>query len=151
MGLKLKIRTMFPALVTAASPLTLVKTGLAYAFSLNVTALRASLDVLYAPASIMNYVIVTAAGTYAVQAADNIILINKTVAAANSVQLPLAAARNGLPVTVKDLKGDAATNNITVLPAGAETIDGLASVPINANYGGYKFWPLSTGGWLILP
>lgn len=155
MSLKLKFRTQFPASVSATSPLTLVKTGLAYVFGLDVNALRAVFDLIYAPNSILNYIIVTAAGTYNVQVADNIILINKTVAAANSVQLPLALARKGLPITVKDLKGDAATNQITVLPSGSETIDGLASVPINANYGGFKFWPVQTGsstyGWIILP
>jgi hypothetical protein len=38
---------MFPALVSAASPLLLVKTGLAYVFSFDVSALLASLDPLY--------------------------------------------------------------------------------------------------------
>lgn len=40
MAFKLKFRTMFPASVTAASPLTLVKTGLAYAFGIDIDALR---------------------------------------------------------------------------------------------------------------
>lgn len=149
--IKLKVLPRFPANVTASSPILLDRTGGNYAFSLDVNALRASLDPLYAPSSILSVTIVTAAGTYNVGATDSIILINKTIAAANNVQLPSSLSHNGLPLTVKDLKGDAATNNIMVLPSGAETIDGLTSVPINANYGGFKFWPLITGGWLILP
>lgn len=47
MALKLKFRSIFPALVTASSPLTLVKTGLAYAFGFDVDALRATLDADY--------------------------------------------------------------------------------------------------------
>lgn len=150
MTLKLRKRSLFPAVVSVLSPLTLVKAGVSYIFGLDITALRLSLDGIYAPVSLLNAVTVTAAGTYSVQPTDSVVLINKSVAAANSVQLPVAASRSGLPVTVKDLKGDAATNVITVLPAGSETIDGLASVPINSNYGAYKFWPVA-GGWVILP
>lgn len=47
MAFKLKKRVKFPALVTAASPLTLVKTGLRYAFGLDVGELQDSLDPLY--------------------------------------------------------------------------------------------------------
>jgi hypothetical protein len=150
MTLKLRVKSLFPALVQVLSPLMLVKAGSIYTFGLDINALQASFASIFAPATILNSVTVTAAGTYSVQTTDSVVLINKTVAAANSVQLPAANARGGLPVTVKDLKGDGATNNITVLPAGAETIDGLANVPINANYGAYKFWPV-TGGWVILP
>jgi hypothetical protein len=148
MALKAKFRTMFPALVSVTSPLTLVKAGLAYTFGLDVAALRTSLDPYYAPLQ-TNYTTITGSGTYPVAGSDNIILINKTVAAASSVQLPAAAIRGGFPVTIKDLKGDAATNNITILPDGSETIDGLSSVVINSNYGSFVFWPV-TNGWIIL-
>lgn len=43
MSLKVKFRTLFPALVTAASPLTLVKTGLSYAFGIDIDVLKESL------------------------------------------------------------------------------------------------------------
>jgi hypothetical protein len=148
MALKLKFRTAFPALVSVISPLTLVKAGLAYTFGFDINALRTSLDAIYAPLT-TNYTTVTGTGTYPVAVTDNIILINKTVPAANSVQLPAASSRGGFPITIKDLKGDAATNNITVLPNGAETIDGLLSVVINSNYGSYKFYP-AQNGWFIL-
>jgi hypothetical protein len=48
MGFKLLGRTMFPALVSTTSPLTLLKVGLAYTFGLDVSALLTSLDPLYA-------------------------------------------------------------------------------------------------------
>jgi hypothetical protein len=44
MALKLKARTQFPANVSVSSPLTLVKTGLSYAFAFDVDALAGSLD-----------------------------------------------------------------------------------------------------------
>lgn len=47
MSLKLKFRTLFPASVSALSPLTLVKTGLAYVFGLDINELRTSLDPIY--------------------------------------------------------------------------------------------------------
>lgn len=50
MALKLKIRSRFPALVSVGSPLTLLKEGLAYTFGLDVSALRQSLDPIYAAA-----------------------------------------------------------------------------------------------------
>jgi hypothetical protein len=45
MALKAKILTMFPALISASSPLTLVKDGISYIFGLDVAALRISLDI----------------------------------------------------------------------------------------------------------
>lgn len=47
MALKLKFRTLFPASVTASSPLTLVKTGLAYVFGLDMDAISAELAVSF--------------------------------------------------------------------------------------------------------
>lgn len=47
MSLKVLFKTLFPANVTAASPLTLIKTGLSYAFGLSINDLRLSLDPLY--------------------------------------------------------------------------------------------------------
>src|SRR4051812_37323044 len=44
MGFKLKGRTQFPALVTAASPIILTKNGLVYQFSFDADALSSSLD-----------------------------------------------------------------------------------------------------------
>lgn len=47
MALRVKFKTLFPANVTASSPLTLTKTGLSYAFDLSITSLRQSLDPIY--------------------------------------------------------------------------------------------------------
>jgi hypothetical protein len=58
---KLKVRSMFPALVSATSPITLDKTGLSYVFGLDTTALRTTLDPYY------NSGLFTQSGTGAVQ------------------------------------------------------------------------------------
>lgn len=62
------------------------------------------------------------------------VLVNKTVGAATSVVLP---STPGLWDTrfVKDLKGDAAANNITITDPGGANIDGSASYVISTNYG----------------
>lgn len=99
-----------------------------------------------------NHTKVTAAGTYSVIAdADDIVEINKTVAAATTVQLPLASARtSGRAITIVDGKLDAATNNITVAPAGADTIVGLATWPINFNGGAVTLYPrFDADGWIV--
>jgi hypothetical protein len=92
----------------------------------------------------------TAAGTYNVTT-EQVLLVNKTVPAANNVQLPAASGRGGVAIVVKDYAGNAATFAISILPNGAERIDGLATLPINSNYGGFKLVPISTGGWYISP
>jgi len=77
--------------------------------------------------------VVTAAGAVTVSATtDFFVCINKTVGAATTVNLPSSPA-TGLYYKIKDCKGDAATNNITVTPA-AGTIDGGATAVINSPY-----------------
>lgn len=77
---------------------------------------------------------------------DTRILVNKTVGSATSVVL-LGSASYSQPVLVKDLKGDAGTNPITVTFTGGQTLDGLSSVVINNPYGFFWFNPLASGGW----
>lgn len=76
--------------------------------------------------------VITAAGAITVTAADWAVIVNKTVGAASAVALPAGAT--GAEFVIKDGKGDAAANNITITPA-AGTIDGAATSVISANYG----------------
>lgn len=101
------------------------------------------------------YRIVTAAGDATVGPTDTTLLLNKTAGATTNVLAPTSATRNGVPVTIKDYKGDANTNNITFVPNGAETIDGFSPAAaaangtalIDINYGKKTFFPLTSGGW----
>lgn len=63
----------------------------------------------------------------------NVLVLKKSVGAATTVTLPSGPVP-GRTVVVKDAKGDAATNNITVQGAAAATIDGQANVVLNVNY-----------------
>lgn len=76
---------------------------------------------------------VTAAGAASVTASDWVVIINKTSGAATTVNLP-ASPVTGQRFVIKDGKGDAATNNITITPA-AGTIDGAATYVLRVGYG----------------
>lgn len=103
------------------------------------------------------YRLVTSAGAVTVGSTDLIILLNKTVGAATSIVLPTSASRGGMPITIKDIKGDANTNNITFTLAGVETIDGSnqaasdanGNSKIDINYGKKTLYPLLSGGWYL--
>lgn len=83
--------------------------------------------------------VVTATGPVTILASDagGSVFINKTASEATTVTL-LA----GVPVTILDGKGDAATNNITVVPPSGGTIIGQPSRVIAGNYGAARFEPV---------
>lgn len=72
--------------------------------------------------------------TYSLTGVEQVVLVNRTVAGATTVSLP-ASTNEGRKITIKDSKGDAATNNITINVTGGGTIDSTTSYTINANYG----------------
>lgn len=94
--------------------------------------------------------IVTAAGAVTVDANDSdIIVIKKTVGAATTVNLPLAASRTKA-VRIVDGKGDAATNNITIVPQSGESIYATVDYQpvIDGNGGSLILTPKADGtGW----
>ena len=66
----------------------------------------------------------------------------------NSVTWAASSGWRGLPLSITDISGNAATNNITINPSGGQTISNLASLTIDANYGSFSLRPKSGGGWL---
>ena len=69
---------------------------------------------------------------------ESVVIVNKTVGAATQITLPVALSPGGLRgVWIADDKGDAATNNITIVPDGTvvTTIMGASSYVINVNFG----------------
>lgn len=75
---------------------------------------------------------VTAAGGITMATTDDILVVNKTIAASSAITLE-ASPVTGQCHTVKDGKGDANTNNITITPA-AGNIDGAANFVMKQNY-----------------
>ena len=77
--------------------------------------------------------VVTAAGGITVTAADAVVVIRKATGAATAVTLESGPAA-GRVVTIKDGRGDAGVNPITITPASG-TIDGSASTVVGSGYG----------------
>jgi hypothetical protein len=84
-------------------------------------------------AAVVGHAIVVTTGTsYAVLATDQYIIVNKTTGSATSITLP-ASPTAGRYLMIKDGKGDAATNNITISPASGN-IDAGTSLVLNTAY-----------------
>jgi hypothetical protein len=73
-------------------------------------------------------------GVLSLTTSFDVFLINKTIASATTVLAPGTAPALPAIFTIKDAKGDAGTNNITVFPTAGFTIDGAASFVMNSNY-----------------
>jgi hypothetical protein len=93
---------------------------------------------------------VTATGAVAVLTTDRVLLWQPGVAAPVSFQLPSSVSWFGRgPLSFKDLAGNAAANNMTLLPNGGDTIDGAASLVMNDNYEAVTLNALPNGGWWV--
>ena len=77
--------------------------------------------------------VVTAAGSVAVVAADAVVVIRKAAGGATAVMLESGPAA-GRVVTVKDGRGDAGMNPITITPASG-TVDGASNTVVGSGYG----------------
>lgn len=71
------------------------------------------------------------------------LLVNKTSGSATAVTLPPSPVPFIQEYTIKDGKGDAATNNITITPSSG-LIDGAASFVMNVNFMSASFLPDGT-------
>jgi hypothetical protein len=91
------------------------------------------------PLVLQNCTVFTGVGNYSIINESNLV-IDKASGAATQVTLP-SVLFAGQAVFIKDGKGDAGSNNITVIPDGvaATTIDGGASALVNINYGAALF------------
>lgn len=127
---------------TSASPGDIIKSSIWNAIFTDITTALTELGTqLYGNTAV-------AATPYVPLITDGLILIN--VAGAAVVNLPTAASRSGYPLRIKDVSGAASTNNITINRNSSDTIEGLTSIVISADYGGYSLIPI-TGGWVIGP
>ena len=81
--------------------------------------------------------VITGADPVTVTTADYLVVVNKTIGAATPVTLPASPAI-GDTYIVKDGKGDAWLNAITVAPA-AGTIDGAPNYVLSIGYGAITF------------
>ena len=91
---------------------------------------------------------VAVAADYTVKGNEDIVAVTST-AAARTITLPAASSiqPGNQILVVKDESGAAATNNITITRAGADTIDGAATKVINANYGSVRLYSDGVSKW----
>ncbi len=88
----------------------------------------------------------TLASPYDVETTDTRILFNKTIGSASYALLPLSSSMvYPFPILFKDLKGDAATNNITLSFSGGQLCDGLSSIVLSNAYDWAYIAPGSSG------
>lgn len=156
-SLKLKTRTLFPALVTALSPLGIVKNGIAYEFSLSINALRASLDPIYAPIEFFSGPVVVTGANAAVAARTRAVAVNRIAPSATGLTLPKVAEQNGMPLSIIDWSTSVTDHTITLTPDAANTggIMRAATWPIYSNaasLGSLTLYPSTVlNGWYIAP
>lgn len=147
--LKLKVLPKIPARIVGTDGIAVSLAGGIYTIALDEATLLTIANLVAATSGLVGELrVVTGSGSVVISSTEGGVAINKTVGAATTVQLPLAAPRNGVAVIVVDMKGDALSNNITVLAAGAETINGAASAVLNSNKQAATFRPISGVGWL---
>jgi hypothetical protein len=180
-NVRVNVAVPFPSLVTGSGPILLSKNQGIWTVSFTIAQLSqlstgfdptTKLTIVYdqltggftqiplsslIAAGLNTYRIVTAAGDVTILATDQTILMNKTVGAATNINLPTSGSRGGVPITIKDLKGDANTNNIRFVMNGTETLDGFSqasadtngSSKIVTNYAKKTVYPLTSGGWYL--
>lgn len=175
MALKLRLLTKFPALVQAATGLAVERFGRIYTFMLNwmtiavvdsipdptsrfvVVVSGTEDDQLYERIAVDDFIAstagnvqeITAGGTQTIEETAAVVLVNQTVGAAITLTLPFSAAKVG-PVKVVDMKGDAGTNNITVVPSGSEAFQaGITSWTIGGNGASAAFSPIPGTGYAV--
>lgn len=98
--------------------------------------------------SITPTVVTVGMSPYTPLVTDQLLLVD-TSGGAVTINLTASASRSGAALEIKDATGNADANNITVNRNGAETIDGLTSVPMDSKFIAIKFAP-KTGGYAVV-
>lgn len=97
-----------------------------------------------------NIVSVTTGAGYLAAVTDDLIIVNKTTGSATMVTMASSTIRTRGPVQIKDGKGDANTNNITVAFTGTEKADNFTTIVIHTPFGSVSLAPNPAGGWVVL-
>lgn len=153
-SLKIKVATRIPAALEAESPIVLTIDGRTYTFSLDVDALRSSLDPLYAPISILDEPIIVATASATIAVGTAAVAVQRTGPASTALDLPPVADQD-IPLRIFDWSTSVTDHAITLTPAGSETIMNLSSWSLYStasSLAGVTLIPsVALGGWYIAP
>ncbi len=92
--------------------------------------------------------IITFSGPVSIVSTDSVVMINKTASEATTLTLP-ASQKTGRMIVIKDLKGDANSNFITIITSGGELLDGLSGFILTQSYQSINLI-YNGSGWSIL-
>lgn len=92
--------------------------------------------------------VVSSAGPYAVPNVDALLAVTYTATGAITLNLPDAGTTKRV-INIKDEGGSAATNNITIVPDGSDTIEGFADAKIEADYGFVSLYFDGASTWMV--
>jgi hypothetical protein len=91
--------------------------------------------------------VVVTTSPYVVLASDMDLFVKLAVPGPVAITFPTALSRGGISLRVKDLTGDANTNNITITAAGADLFDdGAATYKLNSKWEEREFTPVLVTG-----
>jgi hypothetical protein len=94
--------------------------------------------------------VVVSGSSFTVPVGAQRVLVNKITGSATVIQLPIAASMLSTVfltgVLIADIKGDAATHNITITFTDGELCGGSASIVISTKYGRVALAPIPGGG-----
>lgn len=98
-----------------------------------------------------NWITTTTTTNLTINSSATTILVScDSTSGAIVVTLPLASAvPTGRFYIIKDRTGQAHTNNITINPAGVDTLDGASSYVLSMPYGAVAFASNGSNGWLV--
>lgn len=91
--------------------------------------------------------VIVTANSYTVLAGDQVVVFNKVVAAASTIQLPSVYLRKGQALDIFDFSGN--SGPITITPFGTETINGVASWQIASGASVHLVPNTAIPGWMV--
>lgn len=114
--------------------------GISYQVTTNVLA------TFFSAYPFLNTEIITAGSTYNVAPTDTRILVNKTLSSPTSIIFPAVSSMvYPFSIVVKDMKGDADVNPITITFSSGQLCDGLASITLDTSYQWVTINPVPNG------